>query len=683
MVGAGALITLLAQPQQVLAQSDDGAQLPDLTVTAVRGAERSSDDLPLSVTVIGRDDLDHLPGRTIDEVLRQVVGVQLPLSNSTAGFPANPSIAIRGVGLGDNGTRTLVLLDGRPMNGAFFGNVFWNRIPLNNVERIEIVRGSSSSQFGSLAIGGVVNIITRPLSSQVEAGVSVRGGNDETIQSSAYVSGALTDQLRVGVDLNYFDTDGYFVTRPEDRSAIDARPNSDISNVGVRVEYDVSEATMLYARAAYFSQDQQGSTQLSSNDTRLVDVNFGFQSKLSQASQLKGSFYYLDEEFANDGTSLVERGVRDAEFISNTHATPSEEFGGSLVWNLQGRGWLSSFSAGVDYRNVDGDDDQDIFTSDGALFLAQEAGGEQQFFGVFAEASLRPIDGLELLPSVRFDHVDLDDGFQNSRLSDGTEEILRFADQDIDRVNARFALRYELAETLALRGAYYRGFRVPTLAELYRRFGTSTFVGQPNADLEEETSTGGEVGFDFQPTGALQGLSTQVNFFQTVVKNQIGGVVVGFGPFTLQNQNIGRIRSRGIELINEYWLNDAWKLDVGYTYTDAKIRQNIDEPELIGNRVEGAPKHGVTAGIRYQQGPWTAQLRGRYTSEQFQDASNETRLPDAFIADAHLAYRWQENWELFVNVENLFDNTYTANAFGGINRIGAPFQVVGGVHWRL
>ena len=134
--------------------SSETATLPPVVVSATRGGPRSAEDLPVSVTVISREEIEASPGITIDEILRTTPGIQLQLTNSNTILPIIPSISMRGLGLGDNGTRTLVLVDGLPANGAFFGNVFWNRVPKQNVERIEIVRGSGSAQFGTYALGG-------------------------------------------------------------------------------------------------------------------------------------------------------------------------------------------------------------------------------------------------------------------------------------------------------------------------------------------------------------------------------------------------------------------------------------------------------------------------------------------------------------------------------------------------
>ena len=102
--------------------------LPTEVISATR-YERPLSGLPLSATVITREDILNSPGRAIDDSLRDVAGVQLPFDSADVVFPLIPSIAMRGIGVGDTATRSLVLVDGIPINGGFFGNVFWNRVP--------------------------------------------------------------------------------------------------------------------------------------------------------------------------------------------------------------------------------------------------------------------------------------------------------------------------------------------------------------------------------------------------------------------------------------------------------------------------------------------------------------------------------------------------------------------------
>jgi outer membrane receptor protein involved in Fe transport len=665
---------MLAHAQQNI-DDNDTADLEQLTVTATRGNARSVDTLPLSTTILDRESILNSPGRTLDEVLRQVPGVQLPLLNSTANFPVNPSIALRGVGLGDNGTRTLVLLDGIPANGAFFGNVFFNRIPKENIERIEIVRGSSSSQFGSLAIGGVINIITRaPGSSEkLEASASLRGGSQDTLQADVAVGGKLGDHFDIGLSANHLETDGYFLTSPNDRAPIDSRTRSNIDNLSVNASYHADDDLQARLRIDYFDQSQNSGTVLSNNFSDALHLSADLQARIEPASTIKAAFFYSDEDFSNDGTSTVERGIRDAEFISNTHITPAETRGASFVYARQFDNALQEFTLGVDWRTVEGIDDQDIFRSDGSLFLNQVAGGQQRFIGVFAETAWQFTNRLSSLASLRYDDVRNSDG---RTVIDGVATLL--PNNNFDRLNTRIALGYKLTDGLDAHGVYARGFRAPTLAELYRRFGTSTFVGLPNASLLPETSRSGEVGLRWSHNA----FSSELNAYRIRINNQIGSVVVGFGPFTLRNENIGAGRSQGIEWINQINFGSYWNAEFSYTHTDTEILRNLDDPSLIGNRLEGAPKNTLLFGIGFAPEQWHFNLRVRYLDEQFQDSSNETRLPSHWVVDASARYTINSNFEAFVNAENLLDNSYTASAFGGLDRRGAPLQVLAGLSWH-
>ncbi len=649
--------------------------LDTVVVTASRGSSSlSASELPASTTVLKREQILASPGRTLDELLREVAGVQLPPLNSLSSFPVNPSVALRGVGLGDNGTRTLVLLNGIPVNGAFFGNIFWNRIPKNDIERIEIVRGSSSSVFGSLAIGGVISIFTRTPGSETRATVDLRGGSDSTYAGDFSLGGALNDNFSMSIAGNYFETGGYFLTRPEDRSPIDAPTDNELFNISVATAYQVDEKLSAELRLDYYEQDQRTSTRLSTSETEVLSLTGGIEAQLDPVSRLRGTLFYSDEDFQNDGTSTVVRGVRDAEFVSNTHLTPAESLGGSLVYSREISELLRVVSLGIDWRRLEGKDDQDIFTSDGQLFLNQIAGGKQRFVGLFTEVSAQPHSRLTLLASVRYDDVSTSDA---TRVLDGVVEEL--PEIDFDRLNTRIGLNFKASSQITLYGAFARGFRAPTLAELYRRFGTSSFVGLPNPELEQETSSSGEAGLRFE----YQRVHSEINLFRINLDNQIGSVVAGFGPFTLRNENVGEARSQGLEWITKARLTPNLALDVSYTYTDTEILENLDDPEILGNRLEGAPEHTALFGLLWSPQQWKVNLRARFVDKQFQDLSNETRLPSHWVIDAGARYRFTPAFEAFVNIENLLDNTYTASAFGGLDRRGAPLQVLAGFSWRM
>jgi hypothetical protein len=182
--------------------------------------------------------------------------------------------------------------------------------------------------------------------------------------------------------------------------------------------------------------------------------------------------------------------------------------------------------------------------------------------------------------------------------------------------------------SLALRGAYYEGFRAPTLAERYRSFESPTFRGLSNPDLEEERLRGGDVGLDIRH-GAFDG---QVNYFYNHLRNFVGSAEVGFvdGKFTVMNTNVAKIRSRGVEMIGNLRLKEYLWLNGNYAYTDSEV---VEGP-FKGNQTEGAPRHVVSFALSYFA-PFGLSLspRGRWIDKAFQDITGEAPMDAHFVRD--------------------------------------------------
>jgi outer membrane receptor protein involved in Fe transport len=681
-LGPAALALLLALPltgQEPEAPPAAGPEDPPtvtatLTVTASRGSERRIDELPVSVTVIPRETLETTPAVTLDEVLRTVPSLELPLLPSTAAFPANPSVALRGLGLGDSATRALVLLDGLPMNGAFFGNVFWNRVPKPDLERIEVVRGATSSLFGSFAMGGVVNVLTRPVAPQRTLGFAGLLGSDDTFQGDLYGATELSPRLRVSANLDAFHTGGYFLLDAATRGPIDEEAGSEARSGQVKADATLGADTRLQARIGYFREEHDSDSQLAENDSDTRDFSIGIAGQ-GGAGHWVADLFFVDEAFSTDNIGVIPPGTRQGEFVSNAHHTPSDDLGGSLRWTRMLAGGETELTLGMDFRSLSGEDAAEIFRAPGELAFRKIGAGAQRSAGLFAEVGWSPGARLELLASLRADRFESRDGRD---VTDGV--VTTFPDKTFDELNPRLGLRYQLSDPVALRGALYRGFRAPTLAELYRAFGTATFQGRPNPQLDPERLTGAELGLDLV-VGKVFG---QVTAFYNEARDLVGGVAVAFRPiFILENRNIGEARSRGIELVAEAGLAAGWSLSASYVYTDAEITGNIDDPAIVGNHLEGAPEHAANLSVGGPLGErFDLRLRGRFKSEFFQDSTNETRVPSHAVMDGHLAYRVGERATVFFQVTNLLDRDYVATAFGGLDRFGAPRQVSLGVRLR-
>src|SRR5256886_4697539 len=181
------------------------ARLEPVVVTPTR-MEQKAGDAPAAVTVITRDDVTHSASQTVDDLLRQVPGFSLfRRSSSIVGHPTTQGLSLRGIG--PSGTsRALVLLDGVPLNDPFGGWVYWNRVPLQSIDQIEVVRGGGSSVWGNYALGGVVHVLTRRPVERAALFEASYGSYDT--RSFDLLATEAKGPLRLSLEGNYFDTGG-------------------------------------------------------------------------------------------------------------------------------------------------------------------------------------------------------------------------------------------------------------------------------------------------------------------------------------------------------------------------------------------------------------------------------------------------------------------------------------------
>lgn len=643
-------------------EKDQSIAVPSVVVSATRSEEPLA-GLPVSATVIKGEDIVQSSARAVDSALRATASVQLPLTDSATLSPLQPSIAMRGMGVGDTATRALVLVDGLPINGAFFGNVLWNRAPRQTIDRVEVVRGASSSLFGSYAIGGLVNIVTRP-SGPKEGVAEVQYGEQNTLEGNFWYGQAVNESVALGFNANYYNTDGYEPFPSDQLQPVNEKISGRLYNLQGRADFNFSGGSTGFLRLGYNNQTWQGPYQLQDADTDVPDVAGGVTLDLGGRQTLAIKGFYAHENFQTQNVAVPDP---NTSFVSNSHQTTSNDVGLSLVWSKGLTGILSGLTGGIDYRHIEGQDSQDIFNSPGVLAGTVLGGGTQDALGVFAEASFTPTPNAEILLNLRYDIFRDSDGHI---VIDGATQT--FPDHTFNVPSGRLAGRYQLSDPVAVRGSYYTGFRAPTLAERYRSFETPTFRGLSNPNLTEERVHGGDVGLDLQ-FGRLKG---QVNGFYAKLENFVASAEIGDvgGKFTVQNANVAAVVSQGFELIGALALSERWSLLLNYTYTDSKVT----EGPFTGNMNEGTPLNMVGLSIAYQiPSKLNVQLSGRWLSDSYQDISNTALQPAHTVVDFFASYQLKRSLALYLSATNLFNEQYVADGFGQI--LGAPRQVSAGV----
>ena len=195
--------------------------LETVTVTPSRSAERLG-NIPASISVLDTEAIRNSPAVVADDVLRQVPTFSLfRRTSSLSSHPTTQGVSLRGIGP-SGVSRTLVLVDDIPFNDPFGGWVYWTRVPLESVNRVEMVDGSTSSLYGNYAMGGVINIVS---SSAARRAVELRAqyGNRNSPKFDVFGSD-VWGKVGATVDASFFDTDGFPIVVEAERRPSDVNP---------------------------------------------------------------------------------------------------------------------------------------------------------------------------------------------------------------------------------------------------------------------------------------------------------------------------------------------------------------------------------------------------------------------------------------------------------------------------
>jgi outer membrane receptor protein involved in Fe transport len=516
-------------------------------------------------------------------------------------------------------------------------------------------------------MGGVVNIVTT-VPNKSEGGAETLYGQNNRFQGNFNYGHVVSDAAALSFNGNYYNTNGYYLVPKSQIQPVDERIGAQLYDVQGKANFTLSNQVKGFLRAGYNNQKRFGEFPSQKNYSEIPDIAGGLNIDLKDAGEISVNAFYAYEYFRVDNVQVPNA---FSDFVSNAHRTTSNDLGFSLQWSKAFHFLSSRLSTGLDFRRIDGQDDQDIFNSPNSLDSTVLGQGTQTSLGIFAAASLKPWDKLEILGSLRYDNFANSDG---RIVTDGIAQ--NFSNRKINVVSPRVAARYQFTEPVALRGAYYGGFRAPTLAELYRSFETPSFRGLSNPNLKEERLWGGDIGVDLQ----LGRFSGQLNGFYNRIEDFVGSADVGFinGKFTVRASNVAEILSRGVEIMGNFRFSEDLSLSLHYTYTNAEVSKG----PLKGNLNEGTPQNMAGFSVSYRT-PFGLYLngRGRYLDNSFQDIGNTALQTAHFIFDLFASYPVAKRVEVLFVAENLFDKSYIANGFG--QTLGAPQQISGGLRFRF
>lgn len=645
-----------------------------VVVSETRTAEQLG-DLPAETTVLTAKDVSHAPALTLDDFLREVPSFSLfRRGSSLVSHPTTQGVSLRGIGA-SGVSRTLVLLDGVPFNDPVGSWVYWSKIPLLEVDRIEVDEGGISALYGSSAMAGAIDVTTRRPRSpilDVEGLWGTRGTGDLDL-----FAGNRRGRIAYSAGADLFRTDGFNLTPEPFRGPVDVDAASQHETLNGRVDAQASRSTLLFLGGRYFNEVRGNGTPLQTNGTREGFLQAGLRSHTRDGSDWQANFYSFDQRFRSSFSSIALN--RQTETLALLQSEPSYGYGGNGQWSRPLPG-SQVLMVGGDGRWIYARDRENAFA--GATTRDRRIPGEQAFGGGFFQDLWSPWWRLNVVAGARVDYWR---NYAASRtetvLPANTTTVTPFPEVSKTTATSRAGMVFRLMRGFSLRGAFYQGFRAPTLDELYRSFRVGNVVTNANPSLGPEHVNGYEFGLNEQVTARIFWRAT---VFADRLDNPVSNVTLSTTPtlVTQQRENLGYANVKGVEGEISYRLEQRWGLEGRYLFNQSVVGSFAADPTLVGNLLPQVPKHRASARVIYSHPKWAdASVEGRYESYRFDDSQNRRKLGSYFVLNLELSRSFGERWRGFLNLENALNREYFV-ATTPVPQIGTPILFSGGVRFR-
>ena len=661
--------------------------LTPLVVTASR-APQALDRVAFSTRLLTSEELRAAPTATLDGALRAVPGFSLfRRSDSFSANPTAQGVSLRGLGP-SGASRSLVLLEGVPLNDPFGGWVPWSQLPRESIASAEIVRGGGATAWGNAALGGVIQLLS-PSLTEDHTTLSVSAGAFTTRRAALGFTRNLGPSS-VQFFGETFTTAGFNLVAPERRGSIDEPAASNHHAFTLRARTRLGENLTASLTARTFEESRHNGTPYQRNGSRSHFGAVGLSGVVTPVFNWNASAYAQRGSFASTFSSI--NATRTAETpASDQVGVPSRAEG--AAWSGT---WLHAAQAqtafGFDGRTVRGETQENFTFTNGAYTRQRFAGGRQAFAGLWALHEQTLARDYTLTLGARLDDWRESDGHRRESIN-ATGLLARddhYADQHGIELSPSAGLVWRTTPELRLRAAAQHAFRRPTLNELYRPFRAGSTVTEANPALRTERVTSTEIGADwtrgaFALTGAL---------FWNDLHDAVGNVTVARGPGTFpivgplaaggigrQRLNLTTTRVRGIEFSTQYRLNERLRFTAEALWNEATVRRAEVAPALEGKRVAQVPRHTLSCGVTARApGGITLTPRLRWIGAQAEDDENTLRLGEVAVIDLGAVYPLGRGWELFVTGENLGNaRIETGRSADGVVNLGTPRLGLAGV----
>ncbi|MDD1624121.1 MAG: TonB-dependent receptor [Methylococcaceae bacterium] len=580
--------------------TDNSLELPNMVVTATR-SELAKNQLAAAATVYTRKDIERLQVQTLPELLKGTSGIDM---TQAGGYGKTTSVFMRGT----NSDHVLVLIDGIKVGSVTLGMTPFEFIPIDQIERVEIIKGPQSSLYGSEAIGGVIQIFTRKGNTMEKPSVTLEagGGSYDTYRVAGTVSGKWKNSWYT-LGSSGFGSHGFNARQPTSGPfGVDQPDNDGYDNAAVNAR--LGHRFDNNAEVEAFFMRTQGHT----------DYDGNFQNKTEFVEQVVGATGSMD--IVENWRSTLRFGQsRD----DNDQFAPDDSFASkfnSTRWNAS---WLNQFTlsdnhlliAGADYR-LDEVDSTEKYTENSRYDV-----------GVFTEL-----------------HSQLwDDHFVNASLRWDENEAFG------DYVTGNFGWRYNWNYGISLLANFGNAFKAPSFNDLY-----FPDFGNPNLQPEESTS------FETGLAGNHDWGQWEIRAYHTDIDNLITSVMDPV-TFNFSTENIGKAQIDGIET----------EIGTQLMGWNGKLSMNLLSPKNRETNARLPRRAEKTLAFDLSRSFGAVDLGANVLAQgdRFDNTQNTIKVAGYVTVDLRSAYHFNKNWMLSAKLNNLLDKNYqTVDTFNSAGR---------------
>lgn len=659
-----ALGTALAQDETASSGDEGPIHLDTLVVTA-SGQANTLRDAPASISVVTRDEIERMAARDVTDLLGRIEGVQLQRSGNLR------TVRIRGL----PSRYSLMLINGRRVDSnpnLFRGNDFdtaW--VPVESIERIEVVRGPMSSLYGSDAIGGVVNIITRDIgdywSGSITGETILQENRDagDFYRTGFEASGPLIQDV-LGVKIN-----GSYDHRASDDDDI----NPGVDNAGNPLPGFTERSNAFLNTGLEWSvaEDHDLTLDYGFSNREHWDVTLR---RHSLALGHKGRFSFGESEIRLYGDAIENK---DGNISGEKH--PNDAYNATLDGKLTipWTEWRHVLTIGGESRYQKLDDETTLAGLPGTANFGKDTTADVTQHALFIEDEIALLDNFKVTGGARFD----------------------YHEEFGSHVSPRVYAVYHPVDEVTLRAGYSQAFKAPTLLELSPNWG-SVSCGSPttgcyiigNPDLEPETSSSFEIGARYDNDWLGAGVTFFRNNLEDMITIQNRTANAGLAP-TLPNfvgylpdgrpifayENLDKVSTQGIEVGAELYLGEDWTVRGNYTYLDA---DNESGPQAIP--LIYSPKHSANLSVDW----WALDdvmlsFNATYVGDQYTFVSANgavTNDADGYaMFDIGAVWHVNDRFTLRAGVLNFLDKTVEREIPNDFNEEGRRYFISGTIRF--